>query len=191
MKKTRVSLLHLLLLLLLAPVAAEQTPSLFDHLLALEGQAFSGSMTYPDDPGHEMNRPMRIDIIKKSDDVLHIPFHVGEDRSRTWILRRDQDGVLLKHDHRHPDGTPDEVTNYGGLARPLGLGSLLIFPADEDTAALLPEAASNVWTLRLSPDGRALTYYLERHGKPRFEAVFNLSEPLKTMEDEALAVHQK
>jgi hypothetical protein len=165
----------LLLLLLLAAPAPSEQPSLFDHLVTLEGRAFSGSMTYPDDPEHEMNRLMRIEIKKESDDVLRVPFQVGDDRSRTWVLRRDQEGVLLKHDHRHTDGTPDEVTNYGGLARPLGLGSLLIFPADEETAALLPEAASNVWTLRLSPDGKAITYYLERHGKPRFEAVFGLS----------------
>ena len=172
-------MLLLLLFLLAVPAPAEQPPSLFDTLMSLDGRAFSGSMTYPNDPGHEMNRPMRIEVKKESDDVLHVPFQVGDDRSRTWVLRRDQEGVLLKHDHRHTDGTPDEVTNYGGLARPLGLGSLLVFPADEETATLLPEAASNVWTLRLSPDGEALTYYLERHGKPRFEAVFDLSEPIK------------
>ena len=39
---------------------------------------------------------------------------------------------------------------------------------------LIPEAATNVWTLRLSPDNGELTYRLERHGKPRYEATFKL-----------------
>jgi hypothetical protein len=155
------------------------TPGLFEHLQSLEGQAFAGRMTYPEDPDHKMNKPMRIEVNRISDSELRIPLHVGEDRSRTWILRKQTSGVQLKHDHRHADGTPDEVTNYGGHSRSPGLGSLLIFPADEETATLLPEASTNVWTLRLSPNGRSLTYYLERHSQPRFEAVFDLSKPLR------------
>jgi hypothetical protein len=26
-----------------------------------------------------------------------------------------EEGLQLKHDHRHEDGTPDEVTMYGGV----------------------------------------------------------------------------
>ena len=35
---------------------------------------------------------------------------------------------------------------------------------------LVPEAATNEWFLTVTADGQQLTYYLERHGKPRFEA---------------------
>jgi hypothetical protein len=48
------------------------------------------------------------------DDVVRIPFHVGEDHSRTWVFSRVSDGLRLKHDHRHEDGSPDAVTMYGG-----------------------------------------------------------------------------
>lgn len=48
---------------------------------------------------------------------IRIPFHVGDDRSRTWVLTRTATGLRLKHDHRHQDGTPDAITQYGGDTR--------------------------------------------------------------------------
>ena len=48
------------------------------------------------------------------------------------------------------------------------------FPADADTTKLIPEAVTNVWKLEINPETRQFTYSLERHGKPRYEAVFNL-----------------
>lgn len=161
-----------LALLLAGPAAAD---SLFDHLQGLHGKSYPGRMTFPADSTHEMNKPMTITVEVVSAEEIRIPLQVGEDRSRTWVLTRSPAGVLLKHDHRHPDGTPDEVTNYGGLAARPELGNLLVFPADQETSAMLPEAASNAWSLRLSPDGRQLFYYLERHTKPRFEAAFDLT----------------
>lgn len=162
------------LLSLTAPVSA-QTSSLFDLLRGLDGKSFSGRMTYPDHGEHEMNKPMRITVEVVSESQIRIPLQVGEDRSRTWILTRSSEGLQLKHDHRHADGTPDEVTNYGGIDRELALGRQAIFPADQETAQLLPEASSNAWSLRMTPDGRSLVYYLERHQQPRFEATFDLS----------------
>lgn len=159
---------------LLNPVWAD-SPLLFDVLQGLDGQVYQGKMTYPNDPNHDMNKPMQITIKVVSDKEIRIPLYVGEDRSRTWILTRTEEGVLLKHDHRHEDGTPDELTNYGGFAAgspPLGIQ--LVFPADEQTKTMLPEAVTNAWSLRLSPDHSRLSYYLERHSQPRFEATFEL-----------------
>lgn len=155
-----------------------QADTLYDTLITLKGKSFSGQMTFPDDPKHEMNKPLRLTVQVVSDDELRIPLWVGDDQSRTWILRRTPTGVRLKHDHRHADGTADTVTNYGGETSEIILGNQLVFPADEETRTLLPEAATNTWTLRLSPDGSRLYYYLERHRRPRFEAVFDLSNPL-------------
>lgn len=155
-----------------SPVLAEST--LFDTLHALGGKTYKGQMTFPKDGEHDMNKPMQITVQVVSDDEIRIPLQVGEDRSRTWILTRSKDGVLLKHDHRHADGTPDDLTNYGGLAANIELGNQLIFPADDDTKTMLPEASTNAWSLRLSPDGSQLFYYLERHSEPRFEAAFDI-----------------
>ena len=162
-------------LLFCALPALAEGPSVFDVLYQLDGKSYSGGMTYPADSAHPMNKPMRITVEVVSENEVRVPFAVGEDRSRTWILRRSSEGISLKHDHRHSDGTPDEVTNYGGVDRVQVLGRQLVFPADEETKSMLPEAATNVWSLRLSPDGKQLYYYLERHKEARFEAHFDLS----------------
>jgi hypothetical protein len=105
---------------------------------------------------------------------IRIPFHVGEDKSRTWILTLTDAGLLFKHDHRHADGTPDKITMYGGLAAPSGTQYTQSFPADAETAKLIPEAATNVWTLQINPEKQQFMYYLERHKEPRYKALFNL-----------------
>jgi len=44
---------------------------------------------------------------------LRIPGHIGEDRSRTWILTPVNGGLDLRHDHREPDGSSSGNTMYG------------------------------------------------------------------------------
>ncbi len=107
-------------------------------------------------------------------DEIRIPFRVGEDKSRTWILSLDDRGLLFKHDHRHADGTPDKVTMYGGWAAPEGTAHRQQFPADSDTRKLIPEAATNVWVIEMDKEKQQLVYYLERHNEPRYRAVFKL-----------------
>lgn len=170
-------ILAFLLALQCTALADAPVPSLFDFLRGLDGKTYPGQMTYPADAAHEMNKPMSITVQVVSQDEIRIPLQVGKDRSRTWVLTRSGSAVALKHDHRHPDGSPDKVTNYGGVDSHPGLGVELVFPADEETQTLLPEAASNAWSLRISPDGKRLFYYLERHSKPRFEAAFDLATP--------------
>jgi len=108
-------------------------------------------------------------------DQIRIPLRVGSDRSRVWILTK-ADGVLLfKHDHRHADGTPEAVTNYGGFATAGGTRFHQLFPADAETAALIPAAATNVWEMILDRSSGRFVYALSRDGKPRFRAVFALN----------------
>mgnify|MGYP002652099858 CR=1 FL=1 len=49
-----------------------------------------------------------------SETEIRIPIHVGENRSRTWVATRQGEGLRLKHDHRHEDGSEDVLTQYGG-----------------------------------------------------------------------------
>lgn len=157
-----------------SPVFAEQTRSqdaFFSNISDLCGARFEGASVFPDDPEDSFHGKTLVAIIETcSDQAIRIPFHVGKDMSRTWVLSRVDGGLELKHDHRHPDGTPDEVTLYGGTTTNSGTAFSQSFPADDYTAKLLPEAASNEWSLTLSADSSRLTYYLERHGKPRFKA---------------------
>ncbi|MCP3982591.1 MAG: S9 family peptidase [bacterium] len=153
----------------------------FERLRAMCGARFEGRAIFPEDPGEAFRGKTLVAIVescKKRE--LRIPFRVGEDASRTWILRRTAEGLELKHDHRHLDGTPDEITDYGGTTAGPGTALTQSFPADEHTAELIPDAATNEWRLSFSEDGSELTYYLERHGKPRFEAVLQRVAPSGT-----------
>jgi hypothetical protein len=99
-------------------------------------------------------------------DVIRIPFHVGDDRSRTWVLTRIDGGIRLKHDHRHEDGTEDDVTMYGGDTATPGTAQSQEFPADAHTAELIPAAATNFWTVEVVP-GQTFAYALRREGTDR------------------------
>lgn len=142
------------------------------------GKSYTGKTVFPEaekDPfkGQEL----KIFFEYCSETTIRIPFHVGEDKSRTWVLTLDEKGLLLKHDHRHEDGTPDEITMYGGYAKAGSNALEQYFPADEYTANLIPVAATNEWTLMLSKDKKTLSYILKRDDKMRFRADFDLSKP--------------
>ncbi len=143
----------------------------FDNLTTLCGQTFTGASTFPDDPNHDFAGKLLVaDFNDCHSNEVRIRFDVGEDRSRTWVVTESDAGLLLKHDHRHADGTPDEITNYGGWADDRGSQWQQYFPADAETAALIPAAATNVWMLQYDPQFQVLTYDLKRHGMPRYQA---------------------
>lgn len=111
---------------------------------------------------------------------IRIPFFVGENKSRTWVLRMNPDKTItLKHDHRHPDGSEEELTQYGGTSANHGLEDLQMFPADAHTSTILPAASANVWWFTLSD--KSLTYNLRRIGSDRYFSVsFNLGHTVET-----------
>lgn len=163
----------ILLLSLALPVHAEipvpAQAQFFQHLTDLCGARFEGQADFQSEPSEAFSgKTLVAHVAVCEPEEIRIPFRVGEDRSRTWILKRVPGGLELKHDHRHADGTPDEITMYGGTTANAGEALSQSFPADAHTAELIPAASTNVWTLSLSPDRSALTYSLTRHGKPRF-----------------------
>lgn len=160
------------------PVQAQDARNqFFSNLKGLCGARFEGKMTFPADSQHDFAGKLLVaHVASCGDEEIRVPFLVGEDRSRTWIFTRTADGLQLKHDHRHADGTPDEVTMYGGMASGTGTPLAQSFAADAHTAKLIPAAATNVWTVILSADGKSLTYHLERDAKPRFTAVLERVE---------------
>lgn len=120
---------------------------------------------------------MHVDSCNESE--IRIPFNVGENRSRTWILKKDKNGLIqLKHDHRKKDGSNDKITMYGGTTSNKGSKNLQIFPADEQTRELIPAAASNIWWITVSD--KEFTYNLRRIGTSRvFSVSFNLTKKLE------------
>jgi hypothetical protein len=164
--------------------------SFLGYLRGLCGQAFAGRVTVdtpPSTPDPFAGKPLLMHVRECGADTLRIPFHVGDDRSRTWVLSLPTDGpaLRLKHDHRHADGSADALTNYGGdsAATQLYTASRLrfAFPADAESKALfqrLDRAVSvdNVWALELDFATRRFTYELSRPGR-LFRVEFDLSHP--------------
>jgi hypothetical protein len=145
------------------------------------GEAYEGRVVEGTEPSDDAMRSERLvmHVRECGESEIRVPFHVGSNRSRTWVITRTADGLRLKHDHRHEDGTPDATTEYGGDSRgPIDL--TVEFPADAYTGTLLPAAATNVWTLSIDP-GRTFTYALRRENSPRrFRAAFDLTRTVET-----------
>lgn len=137
------------------------------------GQRFEGAQAYAIDPNNAFEGKKISTQVVCTPAGVRMPVQVGEDRSRTWIFTRPAAGLELRHDHRHPDGTPDAVTMYGGMAQAGGTARSQSFLADAHTAKLVPGAETNLWTVSLSEDGNVLRYRLERHARPRAEFVLN------------------
>lgn len=164
------------------PVAAPAT-EFFNMLQTLCGQRFSGQIVEdrPPPPADDpfTGRPLEMHVRDCSETEIRIPFAVGEDRSRTWVVTRTGAGLRLKHDHRHADGTPDTITMYGGDTVEAGTAQRQSFPADAETLALfrandMPASLPNVWALEVVA-GQYFVYELARPTGRLFRVRFNLA----------------
>lgn len=150
----------------------------WNRLTALCGKAFEGAMVSADEADTALaGQVMTMHVRRCSEDRIEIPFHVGENRSRTWVLTRLGDGLQLQHDHRHEDGSEDVVTLYGGRTTAVGTEDAQHFPADDYSKKLFEEnqlAASvvNIWSLEIEP-GERFSYILRRPQR-HFQADFDL-----------------
>jgi hypothetical protein len=114
---------------------------------------------------------------------LRVPFHVGDDHSRTWVITRTDSGLRLKHDHRHEDGTPDKSTMYGGDTRNAGTAQRQEFPVDPYSVAMFQQqgmnaSVINTWAMEIVP-GNTFLYELSRPGGRLFQVEFDLSKPVE------------
>lgn len=125
-------------------------------------------------------KTLTLTVQRAGPDSLRMPFWVGEDRSRTWIVTRHGELLQLRHDHRHADGEEDEVSDYGGMATNSGSARLQVFPADARTLSRLPYAGANVWWYALDEEGNQLCYQLRRMGTDRFfQVCFDRTRPIQ------------
>lgn len=150
-----------------------------DNLASLCGKSFRGREVYMA-PGREswahMDFVMHVTVCE--DDRVYIPFHLDEDRSRTWMFIAEENGLRFRHDHRHEDGTPEYLTLYGGYADGTGTEYMQNFPADEYTKELLEDVFNREWQIILAEDMSKMTYQLTYHGDPVFTAEFDLTNPI-------------
>jgi hypothetical protein len=169
-----------------APVAVESPQEQFwANLAALCGQAFEGAITANvggKTPDPMEGQPMRMHVRACSEREIRVPFHVGEDRSRTWVFTRTEAGLRLEHDHRHEDGTPDTVTMYGGDTSEAGTATEQRFPANAYSRELfvregMEVSVPNVWVVEVVP-GTRYRYALIRPGR-EFRVDFDLSKSVE------------
>ena len=174
-----VALVFSLCLIQHSAFSQEKTPSqkFWETLKSHCGKAYEGKLVSPEsDPRFAGRLVMHVRACE--DGRIRIPFFVGEDRSRTWVLTMDDAGLIqLKHDHRHDDGSEDLVTQYGGKASNTGSATTQFFPADQFTANLLPAAVGNVWWITV--DETSFTYNLRRLGSATlFSVRFDLTQSI-------------
>jgi hypothetical protein len=163
--------------------AANPQDAWWESVQALCGQAFAGEMARYDAAMDTawLNRDVIMHVRECTPGEIRIPLHVGEDRSRTWVLTRTADGIRLKHDHRHADGTEDETTQYGGDTVAQGTANRQEFPADEYSRELFlaqghTAGVDNVWIMEVHP-GERFVYNLTRPNRD-FRADFDLTRPV-------------
>lgn len=159
---------------------AEANAVFWTNLQKLCGKAFAGTVAAaPEGDTTFANKELVMHVRSCEKNRIRIPFFVGADKSRTWILTRQKNGrILLKHDHRHEDGTPDKVTMYGGMTANSGSETMQTFPADEETVKVIAAAAANVWWIELSVNDY-FSYNLRRMGTDRYFSVkFDLKKEI-------------
>lgn len=147
------------------------------NLKALSGKAFEGQLVSAPANDDFAGKKLVMHVLFADEETILIPFNVGDNRSRTWILKYKNGRIELKHDHRHEDGSKDKVTMYGGTSTNSGTPNMQVFPADQETVAVIPAAFSNAWWITI--DGTAYTYNLRRLGSDRlFTVSFDLTKEI-------------
>ncbi len=165
--------------------AASPQERWFSHIASLCGRAFEGRVVSRDPADADFaGKRLVMHVRTCGDDELRIPFHVGDDRSRTWVITRVGAGFRLKHDHRHEDGSSDALTMYGGDSRGAGTEIRQEFPADAYSIAMFTAQGrsvsnTNLWAIEAGQ--QVFAYELRRPAGPGarfFRVEFDLSRPV-------------
>ena len=165
-----------------APLVSIDThDNFFNAIKAHCGKAFIGEVT-KDNVGNTFGGAQLVMHVREcSDTELHIPFHVGDDASRTWIVTKTGAGLMLKHDHRNEDGSFHTSTMYGGHTTDRGYNEVQSFPADAYSKQLfidsgITASTDNVWQMMIYP-----THFSYRLVRPAREVQvdFDLTNPVE------------
>lgn len=161
------------------PAISETEQAFLNNLASLCGQSFRGEEVYMQE-GRESwaDREMVMHVTVCEDTHVHIPFHMDEDQSRTWMFLAEDGRLRFRHDHRYPDGTPEAQTLYGGYADGTGTAFKQHFPADAYTIDLLTDTLNRQWNVVLNEEMTTFSYQLQYHGEIVFRADFDLTNPL-------------
>ena len=164
-----------------APLVSIPTHDAFFSSIAQHcGKAFEGKVAVDNQPSAAFDAKLVMFVRSCDATELQIPFYVGDNASRTWIIKKTGSGLSLKHDHRHKDGTDDALTMYGGHTQDAGYKQIQSFPIDQYSKELfategLPQSITNTWQVYIYPD--SFSYRLVREGR-EFRVDFDLTKPI-------------
>lgn len=170
--------------LLARPAPLVSIPSqdaFFNRISEHCGKAFAGKVTLDNHNDSKFaESPLVMYVRRCNDRQLQVPFYVGDDASRTWIITKTGSGLNLKHDHRLKDGSDDPLTMYGGHTQDAGYDNVQSFPVDEYSKQLfvaqgIPQSSGNTWQIYIYDD--RFTYRLIRQGR-EFRVDFDLTKPI-------------
>lgn len=177
------------------PPEASAQDVFFERLGLLCGKAYAGTLVSQQESDADMaGKPMIMHVATCDHNEIQIPFHIAEgpntwDRSRTWIITRTDQGLRLKHRHRHEDGSLDSVTNYGGDTASDGTAERQEFPVDAESKASfransLDQSVTNIWAVEIAPPGQSDAHFAYELRRPEsadgrhFRVEFDLSNPV-------------
>lgn len=155
----------------------------FEALRAHCGKAYQGILLVGNTSDDKFRHETLVMHVREcTDSQIKVPFHVGADRSRTWVISKTATGLRLKHDHRHDDGHADKITLYGGDAVNAGTAARQEFPADQYSKALftandMAVSNGNIWSVAITP--QHFRYGLKRVDR-EFLVQFDLRKPVAT-----------
>ena len=179
-----------LTLFVLSIAACEHAPQQTAHdvflanLKAHCGKAYEGKIVSTDKADEGMAKERLVMHVRECGAAgVRVPFHVGANRSRTWVITRTESGLRLKHDHRHEDGSEDKVTQYGGDTAAPGTPERQEFPVDAYSIAMferenLKASVTNIWAVEIRP-GKHFAYELRRANR-FFRVEFDLTREVAT-----------
>ncbi len=150
-----------------------------DNLASLCGQSFRGEETYMADGRDSwahLDFVMHVTVCEEEE--VHIPFHLSDDTSRTWMFLVEDGRLRFRHDHRYPDGTPEAQTLYGGYADGKGTAHEQYFPKDDYSRELLEGEYGREWQIVMDEEMTTFSYRLLYDGDIVFQADFDLTEPI-------------
>lgn len=152
----------------------------FERFADLEGKSFAGREVFICEG---VDSWAALDLVMHvrefTDSVIYIPFRVGENTSRTWMIYRESDGRLrLRHDHRHSDGTPEELSLYGGYSADESTALSQLFPADEFTCNMLARICDNEWNMMFDEELTTFSYILRKAGDMVIRIDFDLTKEI-------------
>lgn len=165
------------------PAKQDSDAEFMSRLTTLCGQAFEGEIVSKDPEDDEWRTERIVMHVRDcSPQEVRIPLHVGDDRSRVWVLHNDGPHLALHHAHTHEDGSPDAITWYGGAGNDQASASRMAFPADDATKALfdsegIPQSKDNTWAIEVRPSDNLFAYEMKRP-KRFFRIEFDTSQPV-------------